>query len=248
MTVGKNHVILDFFKKAIERQKLAHGYLFWGGDIEEMKETAFGLAEYLKTNPFDILYIIPEENKKEISIDQIRKARRHLSLSSYNSAYKFAIIDKAETMNSEASNALLKTLEEPMGNTILILITSKPELLPKTILSRLQDVRFRPVPLNQIYKDFLNKEYINLLQKSLNDVFKFIEQISKDEIDAMPLLDCWLFFFRERLLTQTKSQPKSGSPDNFLKIIKEIQKTKDLISSTNINQRLALENLVLQII
>jgi len=242
MEVKKNHYILEFFKKAEKIGKLAHGYLFWGGDEKEMRETAFWLAEYLKTDPFDVLYIVPQEDKKEITIKQIRETRRHLSLSPYNSLYKFAIIDRAEAMNLEAANALLKTLEEPLGNTILILITQKPELLPKTILSRLQEVRFKPVSLNKIYKDFLNKEYINLLQKPLNDIFKTIEQITKEETEIFPLLDCWLFFFRDLLINKSATNQQR---DKFVKIIKEIQKTKDLISTTNINQRLALENLVL---
>ncbi|MFZ5559757.1 MAG: hypothetical protein ACOZAL_03115 [Patescibacteria group bacterium] len=236
--------MLEFFKRAFEGNMLAHGYLFWGGNNDEMKNTAFELADFLNIDPFDVIYIVPQEDKKEITINQIREARRHLSLSPYNSQYKFAIIDRAETMNSEASNALLKTLEEPLGNTILILISQKPELLPKTILSRLQEVRFKPVSLNQIYKSFLNKEYINLLQKPLNDVFKTIEQISKEETEIFPLLDCWLFFFRDLLINRSATDKQR---DKFVKIIKEIQKTKDLISSTNVNQRLALENLVLSI-
>lgn len=236
-------VILDFFKRAIEKGKLAHGYLFWNGGLEEMKKAAFWLADFLKTSPFDVLYIIPEQGKKDIAIDQIRKARKHLSLSPYNSLYKFAIIDRAETMNLDSANALLKTLEEPQGNTILILITSKPDLLPKTIVSRLQEIKFRSVSLNEISKDFINKDYVNLLQKPLNDVFKQIELISKDETEIFPLLDCWLFWFREKLI---KAKSIEGeSPDNFIKILKEIQKTKDLISTTNINKRLALENLFL---
>lgn len=230
---------------AAKKGKLAHGYLFWGGDCQEMKNTAFGLAEFLKISSFDVLYIIPKEGKSDISIEQIRKAKKHLSLSAYNSLYKFVIIDNAELMNSEAANALLKTLEEPQGNTILILITPKPELLPKTILSRLQEIRFKSVSLNRIYKNFLNKDYINLLQKPLNDVFRAIEQISKEETKIFPLLDCWLFFFRDLLINKSATNQQR---DKFVKIIKEIQKIKDLISTTNINQRLAMENLFLQII
>jgi DNA polymerase-3 subunit delta' len=237
--------MLEFLMNAAKKGKLAHGYLFWGGDCQEMKNTAFGLAEFLKISSFDVLYIIPKEGKSDISIEQIRKAKKHLSLSAYNSLYKFVIIDNAELMNSEAANALLKTLEEPQGNTILILITPKPELLPKTILSRLQEIRFKSVSLNRIYKNFLNKDYINLLQKPLNDVFRAIEQISKEETKIFPLLDCWLFFFRDLLINKSATNQQR---DKFVKIIKEIQKIKDLISTTNINQRLAMENLFLQII
>lgn len=235
----------ELFKKAIKTNQLAHGYLFWGpdpptGEAGNMskKDTAFWLADFLKTSPFDVLYIVPEEGKKDISIEQIRRARKHLSLSSYNSSYKFAIIDKAETMNLDASNALLKTLEEPSGNTILILISSKPDFLPKTIISRLQEVRFKDIPLDKISKDIIQQEYIDILKKPLNDIFKYIETVSKNGSEVMPLLDSWLFWFREKMKQDSKYAP----------ILKEIQKTKDLISTTNINKRLALENLVLNIV
>jgi len=248
MPEEKNKHILDFFIKAKESQKLAHGYLFWGPDSpvgqesEEKTETALWLAKYLNVGQFDILRVFVGEDKKEISISQIRAVRKHLSLSSYGGGYKFAIIDKAEKMNSEAANALLKTLEEPQGNTILILITSAPELLPKTILSRLEIIRFKPVSLNQIYKNFLNKDYINLLQRPLNDIFKKLEEVAKDETEIFPLLDCWLFFFRDLLINGSTTDEQRNK---FSQAIKEIQTTKNLISSTNVNQRLALENLIL---
>jgi len=232
-----DNYILDFFKKAIAKGRLAHGYLFWGPDYKEMKEVAFWLADFLKTSPFDILYIIPDAGKKEISIEQIRKAIKHLSLSPYNSSYKFAIIDRAETMKLDASDALLKTLEEPLGNTILILISSKPDLLPRTIVSRLQEIRFKPIPLNRIAKEFIKQEHINILKKPVNDIFKYIEEISKNNAEIFSLLDSWLFWFRDLLLKKTDNK--------YLKILREIQKTKDLISITNVNQRLALENLAL---
>lgn len=238
--------MLEFLKNAAKAGKLAHGYLFYGGSKDEMKKVAFDFAEYLKTDQFDILYIVPGEGKKEISIDQVRKIKKQLILSPYNSFYKFAIIDKAETMTQEASDALLKTLEEPLGNTILILITATPDLLPKTILSRLQEIRFKSISLNKTAKEFIIEEHINILKKPLNDIFKYIEKTTKDNkenkdnnAEIFAILDSWLFWFREILI--------SGSPEaeKTLNIIKEIQKTKDLISGTNVNQRLALENLVL---
>ena len=243
--------MLEFFKNAAKAGKLAHGYLFYGGLKDEMKKTAFDFAEYLKTDQFDIIYIIPDEGKKEISIDQVRKIKKQLILSPYNSFYKFAIIDGAETMTQEASDALLKTLEEPLGNTILILITTTPDLLPKTILSRLQNIRFKSVSLNKSAKEFINEEHINILKKPLNDIFKYIEKITKDNkenkdnnAEIFTILDSWLFWFRNEMI-EAKPRSESGSPENLLKILKEIQKTKDLISNTNVNQRLAMENLVL---
>jgi len=250
MTTERNKHILEFLKRAVKAGKLAHGYLFWGSEDPPAgggkKDVAFWLADFLKTNPFDILYISLKQGKKDISIDQIREAKKHLSLSPYNSLYKFVIIDGAELMNLNACNALLKTLEEPQGDTVLILITSKPGFLPKTIISRLQEVRFRQIPLSEISKDFIKEEYTEILQKPLNEIFKFIENISKTSSEIFLVLDSWLFWFRD-LMIKAKSRPESGSPENFVKILKEIQKTKDLISTTNINKRLALENLVLML-
>lgn len=237
MALNEHHYILEFFKRAIKARKLAHGYLFWGPEGSGKKDAAFWLADFLKTNPFDVLYIKPEEDKKEISIDQIRKAKKHLSLSSYSSNYKFVIIDRAEAINFSAANALLKTLEEPQENTVLILITPKPDFLPKTIISRLQDIRFKSVSLDKISKDFVNKEYIDILKKPLNDIFKHIEVIYKEEAEIFNLLDNWLFWFRKLMIEKDDIK--------YVEIIKEIQNTKDLILSTNINKRLALENLAL---
>ncbi len=235
--------MLEFLKNAAKNGKLAHAYLFYNGANQEMKNTAFEFAEFLKTDKFDILYIVPKEGKKETSIDQIKDIKKYLSLSPRNSFYKFVIIDNAETMNNEASNALLKTLEEPLGNTILILITSNLNLLSKTILSRLQEIRFDAKSLNKVAKDFIIEEYINILNKPLNDIFKYIEKTTKSESknldEIFSLLNSWLFWFREKLIHEEDKIKEN------LNIIKEIQKTKDLISGTNVNQRLALENLIL---
>ncbi|MFH1308917.1 MAG: AAA family ATPase [Patescibacteria group bacterium] len=225
-----NQNILDFFKKAIEFNNLAHAYLFYGPRGSGKKDTAFWLSEYLKVSPFDILYVVPEQDKKDISINQIRQAKRHLTLSS--DSYRFVIIDNADLMNIESSNALLKTLEEPQEKTVLILITTTPDLLPKTILSRLQDVKFKDIPLSKMS---FNKKYVDILKESTNDIFKFIESFIKEDLDIFSLLDSWLFYFRDLMLKDKK----------YLQNIKEIQKTKDLISSSNVNKRLALENLIL---
>jgi len=235
--------MLEFLKNAVKNGKLAHGYLFYNGTSQEMKNTAFEFANFLKTDKFDIFYVAPIEGKMEIGIDQIKEIKKHLSLSPYNSFYKFVIIDKAETMNSEASNSLLKTLEEPLGNAILILISPSPDLLFKTIISRVQEIKFKSTSLNNIAKNFIDENHINILKKPLNDIFKYIEKITKSENkdinEIFAILNSWLFWFRDKLINE-EDKIKIN-----LNIIKEIQKTKDLISNTNVNQRLALENLVL---
>lgn len=99
------------------------------------------------THP-DFLQVSPPEDKTQILIDQIRELCRALGLKSHAGGYKVAILSPAEQMNTAAANSLLKTLEEPTDNTVLILITEQPARLPATIRSRCQQVRF-PAPARE---------------------------------------------------------------------------------------------------
>ena len=229
---GQEH-ILNYLKKSIEKDKVSHAYLFEGPGYFNKKDMALWFAKYLDCEGPDITEISALENK-QISIEQIRELRRYLSLSPHSGSYKIAIIDSAEKMTSAAANALLKTLEEPRGNAVLILVTSVPLALPNTILSRCEEIKFRAISLDKISKDFIKQEYIDILQKPLNDIFKYIEKM-RENSEILLLLDSWLFWFRDKMKQDAE----------YVKILKEIQKTKNLVLNTNVNKHLALENLVL---
>lgn len=110
------------------------------------------------THP-DLHLIAPEEEGKAVKVDQIREMIEKNSLTSHISAFKLHLVLNAESMNISASNSLLKTLEEPSPNTLIILITSSPELLSATIRSRCQLVTFQ-VPEPEISVNWLNKHKI----------------------------------------------------------------------------------------
>jgi len=103
----------------------------------------------IQKNQYPDLAIV-EPEKKEIQISQIRDLIWRLSLRPYNSALKIALIDGAHLMNAEAQNCLLKTLEEPSGQALLILISDQPSTLLSTILSRTERVNFYPVARKEI--------------------------------------------------------------------------------------------------
>ncbi|MFH1798109.1 MAG: DNA polymerase III subunit delta' [Candidatus Omnitrophota bacterium] len=92
----------------------------------------------------DAAWIKPEKNKA-IKIEEIRKVKELLSLKPYESPVNICVIEDAHMMTQEACNALLKVLEEPPGNSILILITDRKELLLPTVISRCTEVQFRPL-------------------------------------------------------------------------------------------------------
>lgn len=91
----------------------------------------------------DLLVIAPE--KGEIRVDEIRGVEDTLSLKPYEGRRKVVIIDDAHTMNQSAANAFLKTLEEPPEESLLVLVTPHPDMLPETIRSRCSQITFTPL-------------------------------------------------------------------------------------------------------
>jgi DNA polymerase III subunit delta' len=84
-----------------------------------------------------------EEDAQQIKVDQIRGLIESLSLSSFRGGYKVAVIEGAETLNANGANAFLKTLEEPAGETLLIMIAKPAHRLPATIASRCMRLELR---------------------------------------------------------------------------------------------------------
>ncbi|MEO8601827.1 MAG: DNA polymerase III subunit delta' [bacterium] len=84
--------------------------------------------------------------KKEIGIEQARALKHFIQLQPVTAARKMAIVDDADRLSLAAQNALLKTLEEPPGQALLLLVTASPGALLSTVRSRCQRVAFRPLP------------------------------------------------------------------------------------------------------
>ncbi len=173
--------ITHFLENAIQNDALNHAYLFYGpkqvGKKTLVKRFILSLMCYtdnphksqipcevcnqcqqIKKNVHpDVFWIEKENDKKDITVEQIRELRHKLSRYSFFKSYKIAIIKDAEQMNLASANALLKTLEEPAKRTILILISQNIERIPKTVLSRVQKIKLLPVPTKEIF-DYLIKQ------------------------------------------------------------------------------------------
>lgn len=91
------------------------------------------------THP-DLMWVAPEEDKQQVSVDQVRAASERLGKTSFRQGYKIAIVEPAHQMTVSAANSLLKTLEEPPAESLLILLTSRPSTLPATVRSRCQKI------------------------------------------------------------------------------------------------------------
>ncbi|RKY42261.1 MAG: hypothetical protein DRP85_03530 [Candidatus Makaraimicrobium thalassicum] len=112
----------------------------------------------------DIRWIKPEKNRA-IKIDEIRRIRDVLSLKPYEAPVSVCVIEDAHMMTIEASNALLKVLEEPPGRSLLILITDRKELLLPTVVSRCTEVGFRFLPVSEV-RDIILREAADVSEET----------------------------------------------------------------------------------
>jgi DNA polymerase-3 subunit delta' len=120
----------------------------------------------------DIMWISPEKNKK-IKIEEIRKIKDTLNLKPYEGTVSACVIEDAHMMTVEGANALLKILEEPPQSSILILISSKKELLLPTVTSRCTEVRFNSLPTGVARDIIIGRAEIN--EESADFLARFSE-------------------------------------------------------------------------
>ena len=92
----------------------------------------------------DLWFVTPEEDSRQIKVDQIRELSETLTLSAHGSAASVAIISPADLLTANAANALLKTLEEPRPGVLIVLVAAVTARLPATVLSRCQRLQVRP--------------------------------------------------------------------------------------------------------
>lgn len=121
--------------------------------------------EFVSKNPYANLYqwmqfLDVEKKQGQIGKDEALEIIKKLSLKAFEGGYKIMIIWMAEKMNIAASNKLLKLIEEPPNNTLLILITENQEQIIKTILSRCQVLHFPKVTEENIIKTLIEREQI----------------------------------------------------------------------------------------
>jgi len=165
--VGQQHVTATL-ENAIKNNRVAHAYIFSGARGVGKTTTARILAKALNcakgptVEPCDecdscreiaagtSLDVIEVDAASNRGIDQIRELREMVRYAPASSRYKVVILDEAHMLTDEASNALLKTLEEPPDKVIFVLATTQPEDLLETIRSRAQHFHFRALTFSEI--------------------------------------------------------------------------------------------------
>ena len=170
-------MIIHGHKKELEQltklKNIHHAMIFSGpkgiGKRKIAQYFALNLLDEKSSQHPDLHTVSLEEGKRDIPAEKIRELKSKLQLKSYSGKKKIAIIDDAEKMNPTACNAFLKTLEEPPGDSLIILITNSPQLLLPTIISRCQVFNFSKLKTEDV------KSTLSMLNLSEDLIEKLIK-------------------------------------------------------------------------
>lgn len=136
----------------------------------------------------DLMLIQPEKEGGFIKVDQIRSLIADLSQTAQQGGYQVVIVAPANAMNAASANALLKTLEEPLGKTIIILLSERPTMLPATIRSRCQLLSFGMPSMVEVQK-WLQDKSASCRAASASDVNSALNFSFGSPLQALALLD-----------------------------------------------------------
>ncbi len=243
---------INRLKKTFKQNRLPQGYLFCGTDGVGKIKTAKELAKICncqnikEEDTCDICsscYKINHDIHPDVKvikpasihflISQIQDLQKEVYISPFEGKKKVYILDEIDKMTTEAANAFLKTLEEPSSTTLFILITSSPETLLPTIISRCQPVRFNLIPADvqtQIFSKWqVDPSKFNLLtQTSGGSVGKAKEYLEKGVFEHQEELSALLenifkkeegFLLISKIATQILSYYKKEDIYLFLQIL-----------------------------
>jgi len=214
---------VTLLRRALSTERVAHAYAFIGPEASGRKATALAFASALvapRGGPAAVraergrhpdVHLLgptpPASNPRGapvLRIEVIREMERLAALKPAEAAWKVFIVDGAEKMTASTPQALLKTLEEPPARTVIILILAQLRVLPATVLSRCQVVRFRPRPVEGVpallpdVRSPAHTQSLRLLaearEQGVEAILRLGDQVGRDRQAAETFVEaCWLW-------------------------------------------------------
>lgn len=289
----------DYFMGLLGRSSLSHAYLFSGPEMIGKREFAlelFRLINDLTQVPVrhdpDLKYLAPgardadlpnfanylppkgDKSGQEIYLEEVLAARAFLATTPFYGPRKVLIINDAQAMGAESSNALLKILEEPPSASLFILVTSQPKRILPTIASRCQEMRFLPLSdeilAEQLKPLRLNKDdaalVLLLAGGRLGWVLRLLEakklpelRRAVDEFQAVLKRGVYERMQYAKKVHEEGTYPElidiwtrwirahGKNPQKTVAVLRDLIGLNDLISRPEMNHRLALENFLIRI-
>ena len=221
-------------KQDLKSGNNSHSYILVSDDLDYLRNNLTfihkSMSEDVET--LDFYEIFP--GKRDVSIDDVRKLLHDVNLTK-RGKIKFALINEADRLSTEAANALLKNLEEPPADTVFFLLTRDFSKILDTIISRSRVYKFNKT--RDLEKKFDNEVQM-MYEKNYIFLISFFVAIHGEIVDVKAFLN--------ELKLDLYSKMKSESDKNYFEgRISNVEKCLKMINA-NVNSRLALENLMLE--
>src|SRR4030042_267540 len=211
----------------------------------------------------DLSVVEAEHEGEVLRIDQVRELQHKLSVAPYEARYRVALLLRFEEAHTNAANAMLKTLEEPPPQVVVILTAKSVESLLPTIVSRCEVLKLRPLSVDETSKGMqvikgVPAEIAEVLASSRGDRFAFAKQRVDNKEELRNELQVWLTFWRDALIFAAGLTDPITNLDYSARIqkladkiglhnahfhVENVESTLDRIDR-NVNPRLALEFLL----
>jgi len=216
-------------------------FLITAKDKVKATQTWQELCKKEKIGKFDVSIIEPE---KPVGIGDIRDVQKKLYLKPLQSPKKAVILDATTGITVDAQNALLKSLEEPPDNTIIILIAKDKESVLPTIISRCKLIDLNAMG-GLVFDEKEKKTYEKLLDElqkaDTGEKLKMAQDFGKNKEEAALWSEKMILVIREKMLEA------EGDRKSFLVLLKEFESANKILKTSNANPRLTLENLFFSI-
>ena len=215
-----------------------------------------------------------EKTKTKLGINLIRYMQKYVYMKSAEGKWKVFIIEPAEKLTMDAFNSLLKTLEEPPANTILILIAKHRETIPTTILSRTQTVFFQPLPKDEVIKYLIDQHSLSeesamkiaddaegsigkaetLMLNTQNEYATLWKELTRKKMPIADILEKSKQVSRDRetaisildMIIENAMKSFRKEPEKYTDIIEKLSEHKIYLTQ-NVNPNTVLDNLFIYI-
>ncbi len=231
--------VVAALKSALEKERLPHALLFQGPENSGQREAAAELAKAIfcenkkgseacgscyhcrqidqNAHP-DFFVLELAEDARELKVEEIRNLISRANFKPFSASAKVFVIDRADRMNDIAQNAFLKTLEEPLGRTVFVLISSSPQQLLATIRSRVQTLHFMPIADVQASDPDQQKFIRSVLEYVLYHADQPLKapdlsKLSREELSG--IFDRLMEFYRDLLLIKAGAAEVLGSEEGL---------------------------------
>jgi DNA polymerase III subunit delta' len=237
--------VLDRFALLNQRNRLAHAYLLAGPQFIGKAQTALSVAKMvncensskddqkrfcdscascskINAGSHPDVHIIDRQDEQTIKIEQIRELLAQMKLRSFEAKVKVFILKDIERMTLESSNALLKCLEEPTANSLLLLTTAVPEKVLATIESRCHKISLFPLSVNRL------TQWLSENTREPKDSVKFLAHFAQGCLGKAEILRGEDFFRQKNLIIDRFIF--SGEDESFIKkILADKKKAKEFL-------------------